>query len=47
MFTLDEDDLETIVQIAERGMSGRVTVYEIKELVRVYRQANRLKQSRI
>lgn len=36
MLTLDADELETILIIARNGQSGRITEYEIKELVRVY-----------
>lgn len=36
---LDNDDLETIIAIGRNQQSGRVTNYELKELVRVYREA--------
>ena len=35
---LDEGELETILAIAANGQTGRITEYEIKELVRVYRE---------
>lgn len=35
---LDADELETILIIARNGQSGRITEYEIKELVRGYRE---------
>ena len=35
---LCDDDLETILIIARNEQSGRVTEFEIKELVRVYRE---------
>jgi DNA polymerase III delta prime subunit len=34
---LTDDDLDTILEIAKRDMSGRITMYEVNELVRVYR----------
>ena len=39
MFTLDAEELDTILAIGRNDQSGRVTNYELKELVRVYRQA--------
>lgn len=35
---LTDDELETILTIARNRQSGRITEYEIKELVRVYRE---------
>lgn len=34
---LDDDELETILIVARNGQSGRITQYEIAELVRVYK----------
>lgn len=34
---LDEEELKTILAIARNRQSGRITEYEIKELVRGYR----------
>lgn len=34
---LDDDELETILIVARNGQSGRITEYEIKELVRGYK----------
>lgn len=36
--TLDEDELETILTIARNRQSGRITEFEVRELVRVYRE---------
>jgi len=36
---LDEEELDTILSIGRNEQSGRVTNYELKELVRVYRAA--------
>lgn len=35
---LDDDELETILAIARNGQSGRVTMTEIEELVRAYKE---------
>jgi hypothetical protein len=35
---LDEDELDTILAVARNRQSGRITEFEIKELVRVYRE---------
>lgn len=35
---LDDDELETILAIAHNRQSGRITEYEVRELVRVYRE---------
>jgi hypothetical protein len=37
--TLDDEELDTILAIGRNEQSGRVTNYELKELVRVYRAA--------
>jgi len=34
---LDDDELDTILIIAKNEQSGRITPFEVKELVRVYR----------
>lgn len=34
---LDDDELETILIVARNRQSGRITEYEIKELVRGYK----------
>jgi len=36
---LDEDELETILIIAKNEQTGRITPFELRELVRVYRLA--------
>lgn len=38
-FTLDAEELDTILAIGRNEQSGRVTNYELKELVRVYQEA--------
>lgn len=35
---LDDDELETILAVARNGQSGRITRYEVEELVRGYRE---------
>lgn len=35
---LDDDELETILVIARNRQSGRITEFEVRELVRVYRE---------
>lgn len=35
---LNDDELDVLMAIARNGQSGRITEYEIKELVRVYRE---------
>lgn len=37
--TLDEEELDTILAVGRNEQSGRITNYELKELVRVYRAA--------
>lgn len=39
--TLDEEELDTILAVGRNEQSGRVTKYELDELVRVYRAAIR------
>ncbi len=39
---LDDEELDTILVIARNSQSGRITEYEIKELVRGYRQVQRM-----
>lgn len=34
---LEDDDIETLLAIARNEQSGRITPYEVRELVRVYR----------
>lgn len=44
--TLDDEELKTIEIIARNGQSGRITKFEVKELVAAYRELTSLRSQR-